>query len=120
MSDITVNTSSLGSTLTQLLTAETIEPGTDVGYGLCKALWEYHPLGGKLVEKPVRLALSKPRTITMDCQPKEMLIEAFNKEWEDLEATSHIRDVMFLKRAYGASAIIYGADNIPTDKPIDP
>ena len=83
MSDITVNTSSLGSTLTQLLTAETIEPGTDVGYGLCKALWEYHPLGGKLVEKPVRLAMSKEREITMDIQPKEMLVEAFKKEWED-------------------------------------
>lgn len=120
MSDITINTSTLGSSLTQLLKAESIEPGTDVGYGLCKALWEYHPLGGKLVEKPVRLALSKPRTITMDAQPKEMLIEAFNKEWEELEATSHIRDVMFLKRAYGASAIIYGAEGIPTDKPIDP
>ena len=120
MSEISINNTSLGSTLSQLLEAQSIEPGSDAGYGLCKAIWEYHPLGGKIVEKPVRLALSKPRTITIDCEPKEMLVDAFNKEWEDLGATAHIRDTMFLKRTYGASAIVYGAPDIPTTEPIDP
>jgi len=120
MSEISINNTSLGSTLSQLLEGQSIEPGSDAGYGLCKAIWEYHPLGGKIVEKPVRLALSKPRTITIDCEPKEMLVDAFNKEWEDLGATAHIRDTMFLKRTYGASAIVYGAPDIPTTEPIDP
>jgi len=120
MSEIVINSSSIGSQLMNVLQAGEIEPGTDVGYNLCKMLWEYHPLGGKLVEKPVRLALSKPRIITIDKQPKEMLIEAFEKEWEKLGATAHIRDTMFLKRTYGASAIVYGADKIPTTDPIDP
>lgn len=120
MSDITVNSSELGSNLMGLLEAADIQPGSPAGYELCKSLWEYHPLGGKLVEKPVRLALSKPRIITVDAQPKEILVNAFNKEAQNLGVTSHIRDIMFLKRTYGAAAIVYGAEGIPTNEPIDP
>jgi len=120
MADIETTYSSLGNTLSSILTAQNIEPGSQPGYELCKLLWEYHPLGGKLVEKPVRLALSKPRIITVDKEPKEMLVEAFEEEWERLDATSYIRDVMFLKRTYGAAALVMGADDIPTDQPIDP
>ena len=120
MSDAVINSSVLGSELMALLSADQIEPGSDTGYGLCKQLWIFHPLGGKLIEKPVRLALSKPRIITVDKEPKEMLVDAFEKEWENLDATAHIRDTMFIKRCYGASAIIYGAEGIPTIDPIDP
>lgn len=120
MADISINSSSLGSNLMQLLESSDIQPGTDTGYGICKALWEYHPLGGKMVEKPVRLALSKPRIITVDAQPKEMLVDAFEKEARSLGVTAHVRDTMFLKRCYGAAAIIYGAEDIPTTEPIDP
>lgn len=120
MSEISINQTSLGSGLMELLGAETIEPGSQAGYGLCKLIWEYHPLGGKLVEKPIRLALSKPRTLTIDAQPKEMLIEAFQKEWVRLGATNHIRDVMFLNRTYGAAAIVMGTPDVPTTEPVDP
>ena len=120
MSDITITSTLIGGSLYDLLNAGYIQPGSDVGYGICKSLWEYHPLGGKLVEKPIRLALSKKRLITVDVEIGEMLTEAFEKEWESLGATNHIRDVMFINRAYGAAGIIYGAENIPTDEPIDP
>lgn len=120
MSYTSITSTAVGSDLMNILTAGEIQPGTDVGYQLCKLLWEFHPLGGKLVEKPVKLALSKPRTIAVDAEPKDMLVDAFNKEWEDLGATAHIRDTMYLKRVYGASAIVYGAPDIPTDQPIDP
>jgi len=120
MSDISINTSFLGNNLTNLLSEQTIQPGDPAGYELCKALWEYHPMGGKLVEKPVRLALSKARKITIDMPPKEMLVEAFEREWEKLGCTNHIRDVMFLNRTYGAAGIVYGANDIPTEEPIDP
>ena len=120
MSEIAINSTNLGNTLTSLLTMQDIQPGDQAGYALCKALWEYHPLGGKLVEKPVRLALSKPRIYTIDAQPKEILIEAFEKEWEKLGATNHIRDVMFINRTYGAGGIVVGADELPTTDPIDP
>jgi len=120
MSDVMINNTYLGGELMSLLSADNIQPGSQAGYELCKQIWTYHPLGGKLVEKPVKLALSKPRTITIDSQPKEMLAEAFNKEWEKLGATNHIRDVMFINRTYGAAGIVVGADKIPTTDPIDP
>ena len=109
MSYTSITSTAIGSQLMDLLSAEQIVPGSDVGYQLCKLIWEFHPLGGKLVEKPIKLALSKPRVITVDAEPKDMLVDAFNKEWENLGATAHIRDTMYLKRVYGASAIVYGA-----------
>lgn len=120
MADLTISGSYLPSQLMDLLNVEVIEPGTPVGYGICKTLWEFHPLGGKLIEKPIMLALSKPREINIDCHPKDMLIKAFQKEWDEIGALNHIRDVTYLKRVYGASAIVYGAEGVPTDVPIDP
>jgi hypothetical protein len=120
MSNIAVNTSSVPSQLLMLLNTNGIDPGTQAGYELCKQLWIYHPLGGKLVEKPVNLALSKPRKINVDAEPKDMLTQAFEAEWEALGATNHIRDVMYISRCYGAGGIVYGCPTIPTDKPIDP
>jgi len=120
MSQITVNSSALPSELMSMLNADGIQPGSQAGYELCKQLWIYHPLCGKIIEKPIQLALSKPRVITIDCEPKDMLVEAFNREWDELGATNHIRDVMYLNRVYGAAGIVYGAEGIPTTDPIDP
>ena len=125
MSYINITSTQVGSQLMEILESGDIQPGSDAGYGLCKTLWEYHPLGGKLVEKPIMLALSKPRVLTIDCQPKEMLIDAFRKEWEKIGATNHIRDISYIKRAYGAAAIVYGGKKsdgsyIPTNETIDP
>ena len=120
MSEITVSNTSLNNNLSTLLTDKEIQPGDQAGYELCKQIWQYHPLGGKLVEKPVKLALSKPRSLSIDAQPKEMLIEAFQKEWDKLGATNHIRDVMYLNRTYGAAAIVMGSPDMPTTEPLDP
>jgi len=120
MADVSISNTNIPSQLMTLLEANSIEPGTDIGYSLCKIIWEFHPLAGKLVEKPIVLALSKQRFINVDTQPKDMLTMAFQKEWDSLGATNHIRDVTFLKRVYGVAAIVYGADDIPTDEAIDP
>jgi hypothetical protein len=55
----------------------------------------------------------------MDCEPKEMLVKAFEDEWKKLGATNHIRDVMFLNRTYGAAAIVMGCPDSPTNEPLD-
>lgn len=125
MSQVTINGNGVPSQLMQLLISkDNIEPGTPAGYEMCKQLFIYHPLGGKIVEKPIQLALSKERQITIDAQPKEMLIEAFQNEWESLQATDHIRDVMYITRTYGAGGIVYGGKlngkDLPTNEPIDP
>jgi len=119
MSDITITTTTIGGNLMNILASGDIQPGDNASYELCKTLWEYHPLGGKLVEKPIMMALSKPRIITVDAEPKEMLVEAFEREWEKLGATNHIRDVSFIKRAYGAGAIVIGSPNVSTTDPLD-
>jgi hypothetical protein len=120
MSEVNINRgSTIPSALMQILDVNNIEVGTDVGYETCKILWAYHPLGGKLVEKPVKMALAKPRTITIDAEPKDELVDAFNREWEKIGAINHIRDIMYIARVYGASAIVYGDPNTPTDQPID-
>jgi len=120
MSEITISNTGLPSPLMEFLQAEAIEPGSPVGYQTCKAIFEFHPLAAKIIEKPIVLALSKPRILAMDVHPKDMLIKAFQDEWDDLEATNVIRDVTFLKRVYGVAAVIYGAEGVPTDQPIDP
>ena len=120
MSEITVSNTSLNNNLSTLLTDKEIQPGDQAGYELCKQIWQFHPLGGKLVEKPIKLALSKPRSLSIDAQPKEMLIEAFQKEWDKLGATNHIRDVMYLNRTYGAAAIVMGSPDIATTDALDP
>lgn len=120
MSEVSISNTALPSPLMDFLQTDYIEPGTPAGYQTCKAIFEYHPLAPKIIEKPIVLALSKPRLITMDCQPKEMLIKAFHEEWNSLDATNIIRDTTFLKRVYGVAAVVYGAEGIPTDKEIDP
>jgi hypothetical protein len=120
MSEVTISNTGLPSPLMDFLQSEAIEPGSPAGYQTCKAIFEYHPLAAKIIEKPIVLALAKPRLIAMDCHPKEMLIKAFHDEWNSLDATNIIRDVTFLKRVYGVSAVVYGAEGVPTDKEIDP
>lgn len=120
MSSIEINSTSLPSELAQILDANQVQVGSQVSYQLCKLLWEYHPLAGKIIEKPIRLALSKTRKINIPCAIEDQLKEAFEREWERLGATNHIRDTMYLSRVYGAAAIVYGAPDVPTDQPIDP
>lgn len=120
MSNVQVNSTVLPSELAQILESNQVQIGSQISYQLCKLLWEYHPLAGKIIEKPVRLALSKSRKITIPCAIEDQLKEAFEREWDRLGATNHIRDTMYLSRVYGAAAIVYGAPNVPTDQPIDP
>ena len=120
MATINVNSTGLPSQLQQILQADDVQPGSPISYQLCKLLWEYHPLAGKIIEKPVRLALGKPRKLNIPCAIEDQLIEAFEREWDQLGATNHIRDVMYLSRVYGAASIIYGSPDIPTDVAIDP
>ena len=48
-----------------IMEAQDIAPGSDAGYETCKSLWQYHPLGGKIVEKPITLAQTDGQKITV-------------------------------------------------------
>ena len=60
MSDISISNTALPSPLMEFLQTDYIEPGSPAGYQTCKAIFEFHPLAAKIIEKPIVLALSKP------------------------------------------------------------
>jgi hypothetical protein len=43
--------------LSALLEDDGIQPGSNVPYELCKLIYLYHPLGGKMVDRPIRMAM---------------------------------------------------------------
>src|SRR5579871_1710835 len=104
MSQVVVNGSGLGGPLQQLLTAAEIVPGDAPSYNLCKILYTNHPLGAKLVEKPLTLAQSQPRQISIPDAPDEA-VEAFQAEWEAIEADKHLFNLHRLARIYGVASM---------------
>ena len=112
--------SNLGTSLTQLLMCDEIVPGSDVSYELCKQLYLYHPLGKKMAEKPISIAMSQKRNISIPNSPEDIIKDAFEREWQAIGADKHIFNVMRTARIYGIASIAYGAEGVPTDKPIDP
>ena len=112
--------SNLGTSLTQLLMSDEIVPGSDVSYELCKQIYLYHPLGKKMAEKPISIAMSQKRNISVPNSPEDIIKEAFDREWQAIGADKHIFNVMRTSRIYGIASVAYGADGIPSDKPIDP
>jgi hypothetical protein len=103
-----------------MLLAEEIQPGYDPSYQLCKTIWLYHPLGAKIVESPVKLAMSQQRKVTIGAAPEDMLREAFLEEWAALRMDAHIFDTKVTSRAYGVATLAVGAEGVGTDQAIDP
>lgn len=119
-STITISGSSAGSSLESLLMCDELVPGAELSYQLAKTIYEYHPLGGKMADKPIQMAMSRDRKISIPGSPEKMVREAFEKEWKDLGCDKHIFNTKRLSRIYGVASIIYGAEGVPTDRPIDP
>ncbi|MEB5814012.1 DUF1073 domain-containing protein, partial [Escherichia coli] len=113
--EISVN---LSSSLMRILEAEEIQPGTDIGYELCKLLWQYHPLGGKLVEKPILMAMCKPRQYNVETDPDERVVRRFQEVWERMKVNEKIKNLFFLSRCYGAAAIGVGTDSVSCREPL--
>lgn len=117
MADIQFNTN-ISSELTRILDGDDIQPGTDVGYEMCKLLWQFHPLGGKLVEKPINMALCKPRQYNIDTDPDERVAKRFIEVWERMGVNEKIKNFFFISRCYGAAAIGVGTKNTPCGSPL--
>ena len=103
--------SAVPSALMRLLMEDEIKPGTSPGYELCKIIYTYHPLGSKMAEAPLNMALSQSRDITIEGGPEEELIEAFNREWRlqgVIGADVLIHNAMKTSRIYGISSLIVG------------
>jgi len=115
MAQLGLQGSGLGNSLIDLMIAGDIMPGDEPSYQLCKTILLYHPLGQKMAEGPVRMAQSKPRKLAIPAGPEERLREAFDREWDALGATRHIRNTTKLARTYGIASLVYGAEGVPTN-----
>ena len=120
MAEIEISGSRLSSSLTELLMADEITPGAEPSYQLCKTIYVSHPLGGKIVDQPIKIAMSQKRKISIPNSPEERVREAFEDKWAEINADTYIANAWRLGKIYGASAIVYGAEGIDTDKPIKP
>jgi hypothetical protein len=119
MASIIVN-SALGTALTQMLTVnDDIVPGFAPSYELCKQIYLFHPLGAKLVEKPLEIALAEAREISVPNSPEARVKEAFEREWEQVRADNHIENVMRQSRIYGIASVACMEEDVPVHKPLD-
>jgi hypothetical protein len=120
MAEITITGSKLSSSLLDLLMADDIVPGADVSYQLCKLIYSHHPLGGKIVDQPIKLAMSQKRKIAIPNSPEEPVREQFERTWVAIGADTQIANTWRLAKIYGASAIVYGAKGVDTKDVIKP
>lgn len=120
MAEITISGSTLSSSLMDLLGADDIVPGSEPSYQLCKTIYVSHPLGGKIVDQPIKLAMSQKRKISIPGGPEERIREAFERKWKEINADAYIANTWRLAKIYGASAIVYGAKDVDTNQPIAP
>ena len=86
MSTIAISGSSINGSLQQLLMADEIIPGSDASYQICKTIYSYHPLGRKMVDSPVMVAQSQRRAISIANAPENRVREAFEAEWQRINA----------------------------------
>lgn len=97
----------IGSELQKILDADDIQPGSDTSYQMAKIIYGRHPLGGKIVDFPLQMAQYKPRKITVPKAPGdgEMMVEAFNREWREIQADRHIMNHGRLASIYGIATL---------------
>ncbi|EPE9485091.1 anti-CBASS protein Acb1 family protein [Atlantibacter hermannii] len=99
--------------LVALLDSDDIQPGMTAGYQTCKTIYLYHPLGGKMVDRPIKMAMSESRTvhIAQTFGLEQRLRDAFEREWKALGADRHIANAARIARIYGTSAVAMLVDN---------
>lgn len=119
MAEISVTGPGLGNSLQQILMADDIVPGSEPSYQLCKILYEFHPIAGKLVDKPIELAQSQDRKISVPDSPEERVKEAFEDEWKAIKADRRIKNTVRLARIYGIASIAVMVDGQDTSVPVN-
>lgn len=111
----------LGNAFKTMLTAEDIQAGDNAGYELCKLIYLYHPHGSKIVDRPLTLATSKPRVLSVPgCAGDGTdLVEAFQKQWLADDCDEHVLNVGRLSRIYGPACIGIVVDGEDPNTPLD-
>jgi hypothetical protein len=116
---IDVSVTGLGDTLRHLLYADELKPGDEPSYQICKALFTFHPLGSKIAEAPIKLALSQERDISVGERPgKDELIKAYKDEWKRLGVNDVILNLHTQSRVYGLASVGLGEVNVDPGIPL--
>lgn len=112
---------SCSTELVALLESDDIQPGMTAGYQTCKTIYLYHPLGGKMVDRPIKMAMNESRTvhISQAYGIEQRLRDAFEREWKALGADNHIANAARISRIYGVSAIAMLVDNQEPSSAVD-
>ena len=107
--------------LITLLDSDDIQPGMSAGYETCKTIYLFHPLGGKMVDRPIKMAMNESRTvhISQAYGIEQRLSDAFEREWKALGADKHIANAARISRIYGVSAIAMLVDNQEPSTAVD-
>lgn len=107
--------------LITLLDSDDIQPGMSAGYETCKTIYLFHPLGGKMVDRPIKMAMNESRTvhISQAYGIEQRLRDAFEREWKALGADKHIANAARISRIYGVSAIAMLVDNQESSSAVD-
>lgn len=113
MNEDDIQIGSCSPELLALLDSDDIQPGSSTGYQTCKTIYLFHPLGGKMVDRPIKMAMNEPRAvhIAQTYSLEQRLRDAFEKEWKALKADQHIAAAARIARIYGTSAIAMLVDN---------
>lgn len=119
MAELSIGNTALGSVFRKIMLSDSIEPGTDPSYELCKLIYLYHPLGAKMAEAPITKAMSKPRRITVPDSPEEDLRKAFQEQWKEDRADEYIRRTAILSRVYGIASVAMLVANKKASEAID-
>jgi hypothetical protein len=108
-----------GNALQELLVAPDIVPGDVVSYETCKEIYLYHPLGARIVEGPVSLALSQKREVKVPDSPAEHCVDSFNDEWKNIGGDFLVHNLLTVSRIYGVASIALLVDGMKSNEPID-
>src|SRR3974390_2720068 len=105
-----------GNALQDLLVAPDLIPGDVVSYETCKQIYLYHPLGARITEGPVSLALSQRRGVKVADSPMEYCADAFEQEWRNLGGDSLVHNLLTVSRIYGVGSIALLVDGMKSNE----
>lgn len=121
MNEDDIELGSCSPELITLLDSNDIQPGAQAGYETCKTIYLYHPLGGKMVDRPIKMAMNESRTVhvAQSYGLEQRLRDAFEREWKTIGVDRHIANAARIARIYGVSAIAMLVDNQEPNAPMD-
>jgi len=112
-----VTLSNLGTGLTSILMSDDIQVGSSPSYELCKLIYLFHPLGMKMAETPINIAMSQGRERVVQDAPDEV-IDEFEQAWKDIHADYYIQDLMRLARVYGIASLVVNVEGMAANDPL--